>query len=208
LTPLLVTLAAGDAYLKMVEVGIENKLNYCKKHDYLFVPGYKLLDNSRPAPWSKILLILEVFENPDIKWVFWSDADSLIMNSEIKLESYIDESYEFIVTQDRNGLNSGQFFIKNSPWARIFLSKIYERTDCIFHPWWEQQAIIDEYNKSKEIQEKTKILPQRSFNSYPSFLTNSHPDQTYKRGDFLIHFPSVRGSHLSQNMLFFSKLSR
>ena len=72
---------------------------------------------------------------------FWSDADSFVINSEIKLEQFIDNEKDFIIGVDEHiqvnirasryvGINSGQFFIKNTPWSINLLNT-----------WWEQHKI-------------------------------------------------------------------
>jgi len=40
----------------------------------------------------------------DFDWVFWMDADSLILNMDVRLESFLDERYDFIVTYDLRGI--------------------------------------------------------------------------------------------------------
>jgi len=186
-----VTLAAGDGYQQAVQIGLVNKQKYCEKHGYEFVHGDEVLDHSRPIPWSKILLILDVMESSDCDWIFWTDADSMIMNFGIPLEDLIDEDYHFILTEDftwnPTNLNTGQFLIRNCAESRAFLEKVYARTECINHRWWEQQGIILELEVNP-FREKTKILPQRMMNSY-SLERNAKTLQTrYQKGDFLIHF--------------------
>lgn len=89
-----VTLAVGEAYQDAVQLGIENKKAYCEKHGYDFFCGTEILDPERPIPWSKILFIKEILKNSSYRWIFWTDADSLIMNFDIPLESLIDDHYE------------------------------------------------------------------------------------------------------------------
>lgn len=61
-----------------------NKEVYAKKHNYDYILIHKILDPKRPASWSKILALEQYLDNYD--WLFWSHADSLIMNDTIKLE--------------------------------------------------------------------------------------------------------------------------
>src|SRR5579863_1063943 len=102
-----VTLASGIEYQKIVAPGIVNKKRYCKLQGYDFYAAHELIDPSRSPVWGKILLLAKVMENPKYKWVFWSDADSLVMNFEKRLEELIDENYNLIITADFNGINSG-----------------------------------------------------------------------------------------------------
>ena len=186
-----VTLAVGTDYINTVQQGIDNKRLYCKKHGYDFIYCDTILDHTRPIPWSKIQILLKTMENTEYKWIFWTDADSLVMNHTIPLESLIDDNYNFIISRDPNAINSGQFLIKNCAWSRQFLQNVYAHTECINHCWWENQAIILEYNQNPDVANQTKLIPQRSINSYPKEVGFSNIDTLYQPGDFIIHFPGI-----------------
>jgi mannan polymerase II complex MNN10 subunit len=186
-----VSLAAGDQYREAVHLGIENKKQYCKQHGYDFICEETSLDTSRPIAWSKIKLIQKVMENPKYNWVFWTDADALIMNLAIPLEELIDERYDLIISKDFNNINTGHFLIKNSDWSQDFLKRVYSHVNCIHGPWWEQHAVIGEL-QDKYHAPFVKMIPQRFMNSYP-FETARYLTGTYQRGDFVVHFAGVRG---------------
>ncbi len=76
----LITLSVGDNYSKSVAFGIASKEEYCSLHGYDFILCTEYLDPSRPIAWSKIKLLEKVLNTNKYKWVFWSDADSIIMN--------------------------------------------------------------------------------------------------------------------------------
>lgn len=183
----LVTIASGDKYYEAVKLGIITKQEYCQKYGYDFICIREHLDPSRPPSWSKILLIQQLL--PNYQWVFWSDADSLIMNPEYTLESYIDEQYSLIITSDPYAeFSAGHFLIKNCPWSFDLLERIYARDDLIHHNWWEQQALIATVQEDPLLNKAIKVLPQRSFNS---FLWGGRNSQ-YKSGDFILHFANIR----------------
>ncbi len=197
-----VTMAVGHEYEKLVEAGIENKRSYCQKHGYDFIYSNEWLDPSRPIPWSKIKLLEEALKQSNYKWVLWTDADALIMNQGIRLEDIIDDKYDFLITSDMHTINSGNFLLKNSDWSKQFLKTIYAHTECIDHPWWENQAILLEYQNSEEVQQKTRILPQRIMNSYaPELMTRMSLENAiginYRPGDFIIHFPACPKNELA-----------
>jgi mannan polymerase II complex MNN10 subunit len=192
------TIAHGHDYQNKVKLGIENKRVYCQQHGYDFIYCEDSLDPSRHIYWSKILLVLKTLENSSYRWVVWMDADTLVMNQDIPLEDIINEKYNFLITQDWNGINSGIFFIRNCEWSFKFLNSVYERTDCLFHTWPEQIAIASELNNKKEFSLHTKVFPQRLFNSYPSETSLSLLSSTYQPGDFIIHFASARDGFLTQ----------
>jgi predicted O-methyltransferase YrrM len=186
------SLAAGKDYQTMVAKGVDNKRAYCKLHGYRCLIATETLDASRPIPWSKIPLILQAMEDPKARWIFWSDADSLIMNLAVPVEQLIDERYNLIIAKDFNGINSGQFLIRNCEWSRQFLKEVYAHTECINHHWWEQAGIIAELGKNPTWYDKIKFIPQRLINSYArEFFSDLRT--AYQPGDFVVHFPGVHG---------------
>lgn len=196
----IVTLIVGDRYSDAVKAGIENKEAYCKKHGYDFFCSTEVLDPSRPIPWSKIVLIQKTMENYSYKWVFWTDADALIMNMEIPLENLIDENFNFIVSKESYFVNTGNFLIRNCPWSKKFLERVYAHEDCISHKWWEQAAIFKELKYNSESLEKTKILPQRTF---CAFHKGYSQEVVYQPGDFILHFAGVRNLEELKNLMEF-----
>ena len=170
-----------EKFKKIGMLASKNKRDYCSKHGYDFFETTQLLDPSRPAPWSKIVMIYQHLENND--WIYWSDADSLIMNSDIKLEGLIDEKYDLILTKDFYGnINSGSFFIKNTDWSRNYLKEIYGCVQFLNHPFWENAAVIHLHQTREDIRAKTKLVDSRVMNC---FVNNFHD------GDFVIHFAGI-----------------
>ncbi|XP_020248964.1 probable alpha-1,6-mannosyltransferase MNN10 isoform X2 [Asparagus officinalis] len=115
-----------------------NKRSYAERMGYDFLDARSLVDRSRPPNWSKILAVRHYLDRYD--WVFWNDADTLVTNSNISLESILKAaighldlhaSHDLVVTEDTNGINSGVFFIRRSNWSKDFLDK-----------WWNQTSFI------------------------------------------------------------------
>lgn len=157
---------------------------YCLRHGYTFRCRTDGFDPARPPSWSKIRFLLE--ELPHCDWVFWTDADSLVMNSAVPLACFVDDNYDLVVSRDRyNGLNAGNFFVKNSPWARRFLERVYGQEQFIHHPLWETAALLALYAADPEVQQRISVVPNRLFNGYIT-------DGSYAPGDFLVHFAGLK----------------
>jgi galactosyl transferase GMA12/MNN10 family/Methyltransferase domain len=195
-TVAIVTIAVGQDYQNRVSPGIESKRAYCKQHGYDFICCQDSLDPSRHIYWSKILLALQVMDNPNLEWIVWMDADTLIMNHGITIEDIVEEKNHFLISIDRCGVNTGVFFIRNCAWSVQFLRNVYNRTDCFSHCFPEQTAVALELEKM-EFRSHARIVPQRIFNSYPSEIIGYSLNSTYQSGDFIIHFPSARNDDLS-----------
>ena len=183
-------------YKSLAELTVANKKEYCLKHGYEFIehvqeevaPGKHIAFNKFAASW----LHLRNFD-----WIFYNDLDSLIMNQNIKLEQFIDQNFDFIISYDINGINTGQFFAKNSAWTYNFLQKVFYRNEFASHGGWaDQVSFCQTYLYSGEAMQKTKVVPQKLFNSYlyETFGANQEGDLPYwdqgqyKTGDFCLHF--------------------
>ena len=189
------TLSVGVKYNEATHLGILSKSYYCKKHGYDFIVQSTSLDPKRPISWSKILQIKNVLKN--YKWIFFTDADSLIMNYSIKLESFLDDQYNMIICKDGHSLNCGQFFLKNTPWSIQLLTETYNETEDIFNSLWEQEALRKVLKKNNSYFSKIKILPLRAFNSFRTsffydYPSNERGDIYFLENDFIVHFCGIR----------------
>tara|TARA_Y100000310_G_scaffold340226_1_gene435282 strand:- start:360 stop:1715 length:1356 start_codon:yes stop_codon:yes gene_type:complete len=201
-----------DFYAKKI---FKSNKDYAKKHGYDWIEHWGVLDDSRPPAWNKILYILKALEK-GYDWVFWIDADAIIMNDSIELTKFIDDEYDFILCKDAFSWNTGAWFVKNSEKAKELLKQTYaaeEYTDAFL---WEQGAFMNiAFNKGARI----KVHQQRDFNSVApqtkqffaegneyecgtfKFVLNmeEYDKGMYKDGDFILHFASI--NHEGRNML-------
>jgi len=197
-------------YQSLADITIQNKKDYCDLHGYEFIDFSIAKNNTgKHVAFSKFYAALKKMYNYD--WIFYNDLDSLIMNYNIKLESFIDNNYDMIVSYDINGLNSGQWFVKNSPWAHSFMKKVFCRDEFNeFGGWADQIAFCNTWLYSGEAMQKTKVVPQKLFNSYlyETFGKNDEGDSPYwpqgqfQKGDFCLHFcgmpHDMRESYIKQ----------
>lgn len=178
-------LMAYDAMQRSLgEFSVPNKVAYCKKHGYGLVIETDGFDRSRPPAWSKILFVKRHLH--DHEWVFWSDADSMILNDAVRLETFLDADFDLIVGREDVGVghavvNVGAFFIRRSEWSLAFFDRLYAQESFAQHPHADNGALI-ELLGTEDLSEHIKIVPQRRFNSY---ATNFAP------GDFLLHLPGM-----------------
>lgn len=152
---------------------------------------------------------------PDCKYIWYLDQDAYIMNPHLKVEDYVmgasklesnmlkdlpvvppdsiiktfthlkGEDVEFVLTQDKEGLSSSSFVIKNGDWAKFFL-------DTWFDPLYrsynfqkaETHALEHIVQWHPTILSKLVVVPQRIINAYSS---NDHGEQ-YKDGDIAVIF--------------------
>lgn len=120
-----------------------------------------------------------------LKWLMWTDADTVVLNPSFELEAFLPPSMmqevELICNKDQNGLNNGIFFIKVSQGMAAYMAQVAAYPH--FHPeadlsWPEQQAMQYVLNDTERYHEKVVYMPQHLFNAYGGA----------KPGDYLIHF--------------------
>ena len=197
----------------ILELTWQNKQDYATKHGYQIYDASHLLDTSRPPAWTKIRAVQALLQQQEAKcdWVLWTDADTIIMNSDIKIESFLpaDSAHDLLVGSDNGGgYNSGVFLSRNSDWTRQFLEDWWNMNDYVRPPGF---SLSGDNNALKALlrelpQFDTKVLsPARcTFNSFAKFLTLSESKTTmdqlpaqdwylsenyYHKGDFIAHTP-------------------
>jgi len=159
-------------------------------------------DPSRPAAWSKILEVRKHL--PRYDWLMFIDVDTLIMNPAVRLEDVADDSVDQVLAADHNGVNSGVWMVRNTPWSFTFLDELWAQDDLVkgpylfhyeqrafhrlFHtdPWSKQPSTKNAapYAGAAEVRAHSKIVNQCVFNSLLPW---------YVSGDFVVHFAGLKG---------------
>lgn len=105
------------------------------------------MDPSRPTAWSKIAAVRAAFEQ-GFELVLCMDADALVMNPSVSVESLFDNSVDQVLAADHNGPNSGApraleecrgtrerlsvhhlsgvWLIRDCAWSRAFLDALWQ----------------------------------------------------------------------------------
>lgn len=175
-------------------LGAANKERYAARHGYGFAGYSHSLDPSRPPYVSKLAAIRA--QLPGYDWVFWTDADSLVMNPLVRLESIIrcGRDSDMILTWEAGAatINTGEWLIRNNAWSLAALDHIAAPDSPNSRPhWFEQGAFVDWLNADPARWNRLRILHPRVMNSTPA--TGAYPDldlerSRYRSGDFMIHF--------------------
>ena len=188
----------------IMEMTIPNKQSYCDKHGYhLYDESTRSLDTSRPPSWSKIRAALQMMNRnnnnnnetettttttgtePKCEWIFWLDADTVIMNSMKRVEDFLplrNSTVNLIFTEQKGpSWNAGAWLIRNNEWSYEFLKT-----------WWNMKEFVKPkglsvsgdndalkylltkmYTENKTWFNATIITPPRClFNSCNKFITN------------------------------------
>lgn len=199
---ILILTLADEPYWPIARISNPNKAAYAAKHGYDFRTYSHRLAEDLPASWSKLHILFDNFTGTGYyDWFFWTDADSLIMNSELKLEDLIgDTEATIIAAYDENGLNTGQFLIKNNFAGYDLIWRADGHREYVNHVWWDQPAIeaaILERGGDSVIMTVDPGLLNRTVPSGPQHNTFSKMiDQTnkvFEVNDFILHWSGCGG---------------
>jgi hypothetical protein len=196
----ILTFCVGADYKKCMEPGLASKRAYAEKHGYEFITGGEdVWDRTRPIPWSKFNFIRKYIDAYD--YIFWSDADAIILNQSLRLEDHIlprlPADKDMLWSMDAcNHLNNGHVLYRGrSAWVKDFLDRAYAQTELIYHIWWDNAAMIKLYETNPADKAKIETCMEHwAFNSYvfgPNDSAVCSETRLYKHGDFLIHFAGV-----------------
>jgi hypothetical protein len=172
---------------------------YCAKHGYEFVWETEetkdgvYVEGDRDIPWYKIKLLQKCLDSSDADFIVWNDADSIIVNPDIKLEDIITEHLgdkDVLLAKDwLSTLNTGTMFLRNCDYTKALLQKIWDNTgefDATLH---EQASLGDLYTRNVfNTQERVVVLPLHLQNKFLSYWYSYYPEQC-----FIVH--ATRCSH-------------
>lgn len=181
---------------------VANKRRYAALRGYDLIVSTEVADPSRPAAWSKILEVRKHLPNYD--WLLFIDVDTLVMNPDVRLEDIADDSVDQVIAADHNGVNSGVWLVRNSPWMMWFLDELWAQEHLVkgaylfhyeqraFHhlfqtePWTKQASVRGSapYGGAATVRAHSKIVNQCVFNSLLPW---------YVSGDFVVHLAGLKG---------------
>ncbi len=188
---------ASQQYYPLRDLTLPSKIKYCAKW------GLNLVSSTLPPATCRVEEMLNVLKQTD--WLFYIGADALIMNSDISIETILDEyayrveindngddiyscTSKFVVGVDVLGFNNDIFLLKNGAVGITFLQQVLNKTT---EKYSDQQAMRLCYPS------QTSFVPQRVFNSY-KYDEYTYTEQqvsrvggSYVEGDFILHFPGL-----------------
>lgn len=181
--------SSSNSYWPLFCITLPNKLEYCLRWQ---VQLTALKEASMPTWGERQRMLLNTLNESD--WVWFMGADTLIMNHTIDAHQFCDNNYDLIISEDYNGINNDVMFIKNSEASRKFFTTLVTKNKQLPS---DQEAMKDMFKNNEIPDFKFKIVPQKLFNCYlydTHVAYVSYPKDlpgTYKRGDFVLHFPGM-----------------
>ena len=163
---------------------------YARRHDWSVVLTSEPLNGERPPSWGKLQLIRELMST--YEYVFWVDADAIIVDLDRDLLAEIDTAVSDIWfarhPQDRDPgateLNAGVFAVHSTDWSRRLLTEVWNAEQFIDHNWWENAALLDllgysldpPFAKVRESHWESRVgVLDLAWNSVPGYCESSTP---------------------------------
>lgn len=197
-----IVVPADEKYQLVWETMFPNLESYAHKHGYDII---RINDSGKKGmPWTKIDIANKILKHSEYDWIFMRGVDFLVMNPEVKLETFVDDAYDMIVSEDCHGINFDAVLIKKCDWSEKYLDFIYDKgyktydNDC-----WKEQRCVIETHKNPEWKDHIKVIPQKSFNSYhyPWYDPNGTYPGQYTEGDLHLHLVGLSNEDRVTRML-------
>jgi hypothetical protein len=224
----------NNDYKKITEISVDKNIRkYCKLHGYtLWVHQHDSDYDSRTAHWEKIKVCLKLLNTEKFNWIFFMDADCLLMNTTIKLETFIDENFSFIIpshlmnppdtpiknSQGTNMVITSQFFVKNNSIGKEILEDIWDAPDwpkdlsinTFDHEGRQTRVTIDK----EKFKPHVKVIKEELVNKF-WYMNNPFMalrniginENVWHPGDFIVHvtgYPLDVRKKLLSDLIYFS----
>lgn len=178
-------------YDSVLDLTWKNKENYAKKHGYGLYDGSDLIVTSRPPAWTKIVAMQHLLEHEDCRWVVWTDADAVFMNSDIRIESILptDQQHDLILAEDEpnSGYNSGVLLFRNTPWSKQFLEDWWNMKSYVRPPGLslsgDNTAMKAQLKSMTDFDDHVLVPPRCHINSFAKFVPVGQEETIAKNMD-------------------------
>jgi hypothetical protein len=182
------------------QMHIDNVTQYCQRH------GYRLIaraDGWEPSPlhcfWRKVGLVRQ--ELQDCDFVFWLDADTVILNMPTSLEEFVDDEHDLFIAEcgiPHLGVPyycCGVFLLRVCEWSRRFMDD-----------WWgartqgdNDNTVLMELLRDGRSTDRIRGIQEPRFHGRPemfgdeTFVMHAPGRREYEKRDVLQKFASKAG---------------
>ncbi len=196
----ILTLAIGADFRKDLADCLESKKTYAAKHGYTYIQaGEEFWDRSRPIAWSKIPFLLDFLKtkSAEYDYIWFSDADVYITNNDIPLtavSSQMPATADLLLNVDAwHNVNSGNMLMHlggtSTTWLIDYFQRVWNRTNDLYHIWYENKAMIDEYEG--RLDDKAHIFFNHNHKLFNAYLNGRTGEPLWEPADFLVHFAGI-----------------
>jgi hypothetical protein len=129
-----VVMMYDESYKIIGDITSKAVTSYCELHRYALACYKSCLRQDLHPSWNKLLALQRELDDAD--WLFWLDADALLIDKMLPLEQLVAglEQDKFMgVSSDYNGICAGVFLIKNCQWSKDLLATMLFLGDLDLH---------------------------------------------------------------------------
>jgi hypothetical protein len=172
---------------------------------YAFKQGYDLVAihdrvSNRAPQWDKVrameILLNHTPGTDKYEWFFWIDSDAVFAKHGVDLKAILDGTGgDFVISDDAPNrytpqshevfTNTGTFGIKNTDWARKFISKWWRSPMGLEHTRYHEQDVLNQMwiDDTYGLKKRLVLLPAEKINSIygklPGLITSPRLDATF-----------------------------
>lgn len=185
----------GSNYKDIADLTTNVMREYCEKHGYEFRP--LLLDGTgNEYAYKKHEYFKELFKEK-IDTIFYLDADAIVTNFGVKIESFLDSGSSFYITRHIGELNGGAMIIRNTVSGRLLNQAILNRRN----EYDNEQNVINALYADGAYRLLISVVPHPAFNSFDYSLypechnIRAREQGHWHEGDFVLHVPGLGIEH-------------
>lgn len=167
----LIVTGSDENMYPVLNLTLKSKLEYTNKHnyDFLVVKNWTNITKQNVKNgigFLRVALCFEHLQNYDV--VVWLDGDSVVTNTDIKIEDIISEEGAFYASYDWEVgvkvFSTGNFILKKHDKTQV-LYETFLQTSCFFPE--EQQTLRHIYGSDPTLHSVMKIVPRKYLGSVP-----------------------------------------
>ncbi|KAF2206506.1 glycosyltransferase family 34 protein [Cercospora zeae-maydis SCOH1-5] len=186
---------------------VSNKNRYAAKHGYDIIWDFEK-NNNYFKDWDRLKAMEKVIRGKlegenSYEWIWWTDYDSIITNSSIKLENLVDDALtgiedparrpeiDIIMTPDCWPMNSGSLLVRATKWSLEWIKEMWRQKE-VEGTEGNMRSLQDclrdmVLNNLHNIAQKGMFVKQYKMNAFPPEIHCVEDDRFWQPGDFMIH---------------------
>ncbi|KAL5121210.1 hypothetical protein ACEQ8H_000678 [Pleosporales sp. CAS-2024a] len=183
-----------------LHLSLKNKDHYARRHGYDLILDYESHTDRAVIFW-KFNMAERLIKTRKYDWLWWLDFDTLITNTDTKLEDIIDEELrnatnphqvDFLFTHDCNGFNAGSFLVRAHDRSLKFLRdswKIHDDAKALEVHMSEQDSTVKLLKDDPQSAARVHVVPQWKLNAFPQEIACFDDERrAWEHGAFVLHF--------------------
>lgn len=186
----LILTGSDEKMLKVLDLTLSSKQEYCKKHNYDFLSLRSFAaDPQCNFTLAHIGFIRAVMAFKQLRYydnVMWIDADSIITNIDYKIEDFILNDACFIASYDWphfNSFSTGNFIIRKTDKTQNLFNRFLDVSRYRLNDIMQEQGTLNQiYRESNESREFFNILPHKFLGGVPNVVHDTATWRNDHRG--------------------------